>query len=252
MDLTSLEFWTLASTAVGLGVLHTFIGPDHYVPFVFLARARGWSLWKTGWITFLCGLGHVGGSVILGLIGIGLGLAIARVKGIEAVRGDIAAWLLISFGLVYGVWGLRRAWHGHSHSHGYSHGHSHSHEHSPEHSRADTHRHLDDPLASETSRDPSDRRAAITPWVLFIIFVFGPCEVLIPLVMYPAAQGSLWGVVLVAGFFGVATIGTMLAMVLALALGLSTVRLNWLERYNHGLAGIALAVCGGMILFAGF
>ncbi|GAI12193.1 unnamed protein product, partial [marine sediment metagenome] len=29
---------------------------------------------------------------------------------------------------------------------------------------------------------------SLTPWILFIIFVFGPCEPLIPLVMYPAKK----------------------------------------------------------------
>jgi len=32
--------------------------------------------------------------------------------------------------------------------------------------------------------------ANITPWALFIIFVLGPCEPLIPILMYPAAKQS--------------------------------------------------------------
>ncbi len=30
--------------------------------------------------------------------------------------------------------------------------------------------------------------SSITPWVLFVIFVLGPCEPLIPLLMFPAAS----------------------------------------------------------------
>ena len=56
-------------------------------------------------------------------------------------------------------------------------------------------------------------RANITPWVLFTIFVFGPCEPLIPLVMYPAAQYNFFGVVLVTLSFGLMTILTMLVLI---------------------------------------
>ena len=40
-----------------------------------------------------------------------------------------------------------------------------------------------------------------TPWVLFLIFVFGPCEPLIPLVMYPAAKHNIQGAIIVAILF---------------------------------------------------
>ena len=45
-----------------------------------------------------------------------------------------------------------------------------------------------------------------TPWVLFLIFVFGPCEPLIPLVMYPAAKNNFHGAVIVAILFSLTTI----------------------------------------------
>ena len=40
----------------------------------------------------------------------------------------------------------------------------------------------------------------LTPWVLFIIFVFGPCEVLIPMLFIPAVQQSASGIASVALF----------------------------------------------------
>jgi len=36
--------------------------------------------------------------------------------------------------------------------------------------------------------------------------------------------------------------------VLSLTFGLKMVRMAWLDRYSHALAGAALAACGGMIL----
>ena len=84
----------------------------------------------------------------------------------------------------------------------------------------------------------------ITPWVLFTIFVFGPCEPLIPLVMYPAARHSGVGVALVAAAFGLTTILTMLAIISASSWGMSFVRLGKLERYSHALAGLMIFVSG--------
>ncbi len=44
-----------------------------------IGRARNWSLGKTLSVTALCGAGHVLGSIALGLVGIGLGLAVGAV-----------------------------------------------------------------------------------------------------------------------------------------------------------------------------
>ena len=92
---------------------------------------------------------------------------------------------------------------------------------------------------------------SLTPWVLFIIFAFGPCEPLIPLVMYPAAQQNWGSVIWVAGVFGLATIGTMLAAVLSLTLGVKKISLGPLERFSHALAGGAIAMSGMAIKFLG-
>ncbi|HUU37383.1 MAG TPA: hypothetical protein VMW46_04160 [Candidatus Desulfaltia sp.] len=103
------DIWVLAGTAATLGFVHTVIGPDHYLPFIVISRARRWSLTKTLLISFFCGLGHVLSSVVLGFVGIALGIAVARLEGVESARGNLAAWLLISFGFAYFVWGLWRA-----------------------------------------------------------------------------------------------------------------------------------------------
>ncbi len=83
----------------------------------------------------------------------------------------------------------------------------------------------------------------MTPWVLFTIFVFGPCEPLIPMLMYPAALQNPWGVPLVALVFGAATLGTMLMAVAAGYYGLRRLSLGFFERYSHMTAGAALTAC---------
>jgi nickel/cobalt exporter len=235
---TTLE--VLLVTAAGIGFLHTVAGPDHYVPFVAMSRAGRWSLPKTLVITVACGIGHVLSSVVLGLIGIAAGLAVARLTWFEGVRGSVAGWLLLGFGLAYMVWGIHRAVRNRPHTHWHTHADGIAHHHSHVHSDAHAHVHPDQAKAR-----------SLTPWILFTIFVFGPCEPLIPLVMYPAARQSWWGVALVTLIFGVITIGTMTAIVLTSSLGLARISLTRLERYTHALAGLAIAACGGAVL-AGF
>ena len=80
------EIAILSLTAVTLGFLHTLLGPDHYLPFIMMSRARRWTLAKTAWITFFCGLGHVGSSIVVGLIGVALGLYICAHPAANAIN----------------------------------------------------------------------------------------------------------------------------------------------------------------------
>lgn len=213
------ELALLLLTAATIGVVHTILGPDHYLPFIALARARGWSAGRALRWTLMCGVGHVLGSVALGLVGIGMGLGVSHLEAIEGSRGELAAWLLITLGTFYLVWGVHQAMRAHAH---------HPH---PTHSR------------------PVDR--ATTAWVLFIIFVLGPCEALIPVLMYPAATAGILEVSLVTGVFAIATVLTMsLAVVLGLV-GIRLVAFGPLERYAHALAGATVLACGLGIRYLG-
>jgi sulfite exporter TauE/SafE len=228
----------LIITAASIAFLHTVLGPDHYLVFTALGKARGWQLAKTLRVTFLCGLGHVLGSVLLGGIGILLGAELARLVAIEGVRGNLAGYALLAFGLVYMVWGIRKAVRSRAHSHVHSHGdlvHTHKHDHHGDH----THVH-DEPV-----------KASITPWALFIVFVLGPCEALIPLFMYPAAQNSMGLVVAVALVFGTVTLLTMLLGVTVTFLGLERLKLPAPGHYAHAVAGASIVLCGSAISFMG-
>jgi len=189
-------------------------------------------------ITFLCGIGHVLSSVVLGFVGIALGIAVFKLEVVESFRGELAAWLLIAFGFAYFIWGLHRVirhrTHEHFHVHESGEPHLHPHKHLGDHSH---------PHSSELG--------SLTPWVLFTIFIFGPCEPLIPLVMYPAAKNNMMSVVMVVSIFGLTTIGTMLSIVLASFYGLSRLPLRQLEKYSHALAGFAILLSGGAIKFLG-
>ena len=59
------------------------------------------------------------------------------------------------------------------------------------------------------------------------------------------------GLALVAGVFGAATLGTILAVVSVAHLGLAQGRLRPLERYVHVVAGLSIAAGGAAVRFQG-
>lgn len=211
---------TLLFTAAMVGTIHTLMGPDHYVPFVAMAKAGRWTTSKTLLITVLCGLGHVIGSIALGAIGITFGWAIEPLEAVEGTRGSIAGWLLIGFGLAYLVWGLRKLW-----------------------------RKNERVQSARVDGKPGMQKSSMIPWILFTIFVLGPCEPLIPLLMFPAAQHSVYGIAMVAAVFSICTIATMTTVVMLMHRGLSWVSLPWLERNTQVLSGAAICACGLAVQF---
>jgi nickel/cobalt transporter (NicO) family protein len=233
------EITVISITAASIGLFHTLLGPDHYLPFIVMARARKWSLLKTTLITALCGAGHVLSSVLLGIIGIILGISIRKLELVESFRGGLASWILIAFGVGYFIWGFIRAQRNRPHKHWHAHEDTNMPIHKHPHGKDHLHVHK-----GEGSKN-------LTPWILFTIFVFGPCEPLIPLLMYPAAKSSIFGLVLVTFVFSIVTIMTMLCIVVLLSLGTNLLPMGRLERYTHALAGATICLCGIAIQFLG-
>jgi len=229
------EIFLLLVTAASIAFFHTLFGPDHYLPFIVMSKARKWTMFKTIWITILCGLGHVGSSILIGAIGVAFGFGISKVEGFEGIRGNIAAWAFILFGLIYFAWGMWRAIKNkpHKHIHIHDNGSVHTHE----HTHLEKHDHL--------------HKKNITPWVLFTIFVLGPCEPLIPILMYPAAKQSTFGLILVIIVFSVITIATMLAVVLLASKGIKMISFGKVEKYTHAIAGATIFLSGFAIVFLG-
>ena len=210
-------FAALAAAAVTVGATHT-LAPDHWVPFAALARAQRWSSGRTVAVTVLCGFGHVTVSALLGLLGLlfGLGMVEAFGRRMEAAAG----FLLVAFGVVYGVWGLRRALgrrlHGHVHAH-------YDHVHQP---------------------------ARATVWGLFLLFSADPCVAVVPLLFAAAPLGarSATGVVFL---YEIATIATMVLLVLPARAGARALRWQWLERWADAAAGVVIAVVGLCVVSLG-
>jgi len=207
----------LVAAAVSIGSLHT-LAPDHWVPFAALARAQRWSGRRTALITAACGLGHVTGSVALGLLSVFLGIELLERFGrrLESASG----LLLIGFGVAYAVWGLRSA---RAHRHG--------------------HRH---PHARGLGHGPS----SLSPWALFLVFSADPCVAVIPLIFASVPLG--WPTTLsVIAAYELATIGTMVALVLPTRAAATVARGVWMDRHGDALAGAVVALVGMAVLGLG-
>jgi putative Mn2+ efflux pump MntP len=212
----------LVAAAVSIGSLHT-LAPDHWVPFTALAHAQRWSARRTALITAACGLGHVTGSVALGLLSVFLGVELLQHFGqrLESASG----LLLIGFGVAYAVWGLRRSVRARRHARGHHHSHSHHH---------------------GLGHNPS----SLSPWALFLVFSADPCVAVIPLIFAAAPLG--WPTTLsVIVAYEVATIGTMVALVLPTRAAATVARGAWVDRHGDALAGAVVALVGMAVLGLG-
>jgi sulfite exporter TauE/SafE len=226
-------------TAASIGFFHTLLGPDHYIPFIVISKARNWSVRKTNLITFICGIGHVSSSILIGIVGIFLGIAVNKLTPIETTRGSVAAWLMIAFGLTYFIWGLRKAFKQKAHSHKHQHTdgtiHLHTHSHFKEHSHVHEKKSIKE----------------LTPWILFTIFIFGPCEPFIPILLYPAALHNITDIIMVTIIFSTITIGTMMLIVNTSLFGIKLLPKINIERFMHAIAGATIFLCGISIEFLG-
>ena len=233
MNATSL----LLSTSVFIAVTHTLIGIDHYVPFVVLSKANAWTMKKTMTIVLLCGIGHVLSSVLLGLFGIALSQSVTFLVNIETIRGTLATSFMIGFGLIYTCWALTQLYRNKPHTHLVN-GEKILHD----------HHHIEQ---TQTHHEAKPKKNLNTIWGLFILFVLGPCEPLIPLLMFPAATQNTFAFIAVTAAFSLTTIITMMGLTYIGVKGLKTINVKGLEKYSHALAGTAITLCGVMILTLG-
>lgn len=230
------ELQVLMLSAISIACLHTITGPDHYLPFIALSKLRQWSLARTLSWTVICGCGHVWSSVLLGLGAAALGWSLSSVSWLESVRGGIAGWALIIFGLVYATWGVSKANANNQHKHFdiYTDGAIYVYE----------HRHGE-------AIKPADRHP-VTPWVMFVIFVLGPCEPMIPLLYYPAVKHSWRGIMLIVIIYTIFTLVTMITIVAFGYYGISMVKVEKFKRFSHFLGGITILLCGAGMVFMGW
>ncbi len=225
MDLT--VFITLGATGLAVAFIHAAI-PTHWLPFVVVARAQGWSRGRALAMVALCSGGHVAMTTALGV-----GLAWFGFK-IDERWGQIyplvAGGALIAMGLLI----LFRHWRGWTHGHGHlieghcSHG---DHDHGPE--------------------KPAEPPARTSDWAavasLFAMLTFSPCEGFLP-VYLSAVQFGWGGVTLLSLILALGTWAAMLLFTWLTLLGVEKARFRWLEKCEAPVLGTLLLVCGLLVI----
>ncbi|MGB8329388.1 MAG: hypothetical protein WCE62_04615 [Polyangiales bacterium] len=225
MSNTSL-FASLAVAAITIGSLHS-LAPDHWVPIAAVARARNWSRGRAARVAFICGLGHVTVSVLLGLLALMFGAQLFQRLGERMV--SVAGLLLIGFGVAYAIWGLRGLFAPRLHGRDLgAHDHHDDHHHGPHH-----HRHYDH--VHDASR--------VTIWSLFLIYCADPCVAVIP-ILFAAAPLSTAETIFIVVAYELATVGAMVVLVALAHSGARMFEARWVERYGDGAAGALIVATG--------
>jgi len=219
----------LVLTTVITAVVHTLI-PDHWLPFVLVARAERWTVRRTLTLVSASALLHVMVSIALALVVVLAGMGAERaVTGLAERLESLTAWVLILFGTVYGGWFLLKG--GHVHSFGI-----HPH-HNPE-----------DP-------DPAGplgvRLKDLSGYTLTFAVGFNPCILLIPCI-YGASQMNRLTLIAVAVAFAVSTVASMAVMTRLGLHGTSRLTSPFLTRYGEALSGGLIALIGLAVLLSDF
>ncbi|MEY4489618.1 MAG: hypothetical protein RIQ79_2126, partial [Verrucomicrobiota bacterium] len=157
---------TLVATGFPVAFSHAVL-PTHWLPFVLVARARGWSEGKTMGVALAAGIGHVALTSLLGLVVAWFGSKLNEHFGDSFEKA--AGGLLLAVGAYFAVQQLRGAGLQHHHLPG-------SHHHANEecgHEKAESH------LEHELRESPvvTDKRsdwAAISG--LLVMLTLSPCE----------------------------------------------------------------------------
>jgi hypothetical protein len=202
--MSSAFLLTLTATGFSIAALHAAI-PTHWLPFVLIGRARGWSRRRTLGAVALAGGGHI-------LATTALGVALARFgwelnERFEAAFHGIVAALLIGLG----AWLAFRAPHGRGCGHC---------------------------AGQRLIPEPTDRAAL---WGLFLTLTLSPCELFLPVYLTAAPYG--WpGIAWLSAVLGIGALTGMLTLTwLTLH---SAARVRWLDRLDGRVLGGLLALLG--------
>lgn len=115
IDVTQTGFWALMVATFTLAATHT-VSPDHWFPFIMVGRANKWKLSWVLLLALLAGIGHVGTSVAIGLIGVFAEKGMS--KSVAEFLENATPLLLIIFGFGYAGYAFykqRVGAHGHAH-----------------------------------------------------------------------------------------------------------------------------------------
>lgn len=236
--MNSTVLTTLALTGFTVAFFHAAI-PTHWLPFVLVARARGWNRGKTLLVTMFAGFGHVALTTLLGLGLAWFGFQVDERFGEAFPR--IAGGFLVAVGVYY----LWRQWRGAGICHHPVPGGRHRPDEHCGHEAAE-HSHWDGELQDSelVSRKKGDW-AAISG--LFLMLTLSPCEAFLPIYLSGVPFG--WrGFFVLSAILAAATFAGMLVFTWLALVGLEKIQIKKFERYEAGLLGGLFAIVGGLIM----
>lgn len=211
--------------------------PTHWLPFVLVARERGWTRGKTLAVTALAGLGHV---TLTSLLGLGIAwFGFQLEEKVEAFPW-IAGGMLLLFAGYYGYRQLR----GHGICHHHPPG---SHHHASEHCHEEKEvshwqeEMKDSPLVSQRASE----WAAISG--LFVMLTLSPCEASLGIYL-SAVQFGWRGFFVLSGILAFATLAGMTLFTWLALLGFDRVRLKRFERYEAGLLALVFGALAVLVI----
>ena len=211
-DLTQASLLSLVGAGFLASLLHAVL-PTHWLPFVAVGRAQGWSRAITLTVVVLAGLAHIASTAIVGSI---LTLAGGLAPWVTHAMPFLAAAVLLAFGL----WYLGRAWF-----------------------RAPA---LAGVGAQAVERPRVSDAAAI--WGLVGFLAASPGEALLPVYVGAGVHG--WGVVaLLTLAFAAGTVLGMVVFTSQALVGVAPLRLPRLARFEGVALGVVLIVLAAFVLF---
>ncbi len=226
--LFQLSCWT--------AIVHALI-PDHWLPFVLMARSQSWSSRRTLLLVSLAGFLHVLVSIAVAAIGISVGGGSARYLAENFGRSleFFAGILLVVFGLGYGILAHRREARAHPRDSG----------------SGDDVGKGGGPLHAHGHLLQHWFHRALTGGALVVIIGISPCALLVPILLAASAQGTV--ALIAAGVgFALCTIGTMVLVTFFASRSMSRLQLPFFTRYGDLISGLMIAIVGIVVIFEEF
>jgi len=238
--MNSAVLTTIAATGFTVAFFHAAI-PTHWLPFVLVSRARGWSRGKTLAVSALAGLGHVALTSLLGLVIAWFGFQLD--ERAEHLFPKVAGGILLLIGGFY-FW---RQWSGRGVLHHHPPGSQHRA--SEECGHVHDHSHWDDELKeSQLVSTKAGDWAAISG--LFTMLTLSPCEGFLP-VYLSGVQFGWRGFAVLSVILAVATLAGMMIFTWLTLVGLEKIEVRNFEQHEAALLGGIFTLLGLMLMFFG-
>lgn len=202
-----------------VGILH-MSAPDHWLTLCILARNKQWAPKKLFGISFMTAIGHVGLSVVMGLVVVVIGLVFSHLISYYLDTGIGIA--MVGGGLVVGIIPLVRK---NPHHHDHSHEHEHEHDEGKKYGKLTSKIGYFAILGAALSPDPS----------------------IIPIYLSAVSAGFYFALEL-SVVFAVASIVTLLLLVYLGTMGLVKTLARIPEKYNDSMVGFVIMAIGIYVL----